>query len=146
MKNGPADIELISWSQSGKTRTSALKSNTTRSKYFWKNCSINERFIQILVSSFFGCFWQRSFQNSLFIFHFVLPILPLERKTLFRKSRNLSDEKPKSKLPKYVMRRAIVCVQICLFALNFVRVISLRNTKSTVGVCRLTLVNTVAIS
>ena len=44
--------------------------------------------------------------NSLFIFHFVLPILPCKQKTLYRKSCNLSDEKPKTKLPKYVMSRA----------------------------------------
>jgi hypothetical protein len=44
----------------------------------------------------------------LFIFHFVLPILPCKRKTSYRKSRNLSDEKPKTKLPKYVMSRAQV--------------------------------------
>ena len=43
---------------------------------------------------------------SLFIFHFVLPSFPWEKKTSYRKSCNLSDEKPKTKLPKYVMSRA----------------------------------------
>ena len=42
----------------------------------------------------------RSYVNSLFIFHFVLPILPWKRKTLYRKSRNLSDEKPKNEVTK----------------------------------------------
>ena len=46
-------------------------------------------------------------RNSLFIFHFVLPILPCKWKTLYRKSRNLSDEKTKMKLPKYVMSQAV---------------------------------------
>jgi hypothetical protein len=43
----------------------------------------------------------------LFIFHFVLPILPANGKhcTLY-KSRNLNDKKPKTKLPKHVMSRA----------------------------------------
>ena len=40
-------------------------------------------------------------RNSLFIFHFALPILPCKRKTWHRESR--SDEKPKTMLPKYVM-------------------------------------------
>ena len=41
-------------------------------------------------------------------------ILPWERKTLYRKSRNLSDEKPKPKLPKYVMsweKKNIFCFE-----------------------------------
>ena len=49
--------------------------------------------------------------NILFIFHFVLPILPRKRKTWYRKSLNKSDEKPKMKLPKYVMSRAYITVQ-----------------------------------
>ena len=44
-------------------------------------------------------------RNSLFIFHFVLPILPCKRKTWYRKSRNPSDGK-KTNLPKNVMSRA----------------------------------------
>ena len=47
-------------------------------------------------------------RNSLFIFHLILPILPCKGKTLYIKSWNLSDEKPKTKLPKCVMSRAIV--------------------------------------
>ena len=33
--------------------------------------------------------------NSLFIFHFVLPILPCKRKISYRKSRNISDKNQK---------------------------------------------------
>ena len=44
--------------------------------------------------------------NSLFTFHFTWPKLPYKRKTSYRKSHNISDEKPKTKLPKYVMSRA----------------------------------------
>ena len=60
-------------------------------------------------------------RNSLFIFHFILPILPCKRKTSYRKSRNLSDEKPKMKLPKYVMSRAInviYCLNWCFYREN----------------------------
>ena len=39
-------------------------------------------------------------RNSLFIFHFILPILPYKRKTSYRKSRNLSDEKTKNEVTK----------------------------------------------
>ena len=65
----------------------------------------------ILVTSFLVVFCDevtKILRNSLFIFHFVLPILACKRKTLYRKSRNLSDEKPKTKLPKYVMSRTTV--------------------------------------
>ena len=58
----------------------------------------------------FGCFGDevtKILTNSLFIFHFSLPILPCKQKSLYRKSRNLSDEKLKSKLRKYVMSRAL---------------------------------------
>jgi hypothetical protein len=63
-------------------------------------------FHAILVTSFlvvFGDKVTKILRNSLFIFHFVLPILPCKRKTSYRKSRNLSDEKQKTILPKYVM-------------------------------------------
>jgi hypothetical protein len=48
--------------------------------------------------------------SSLFIFHFVSPILPCKWKTSYRKSCNLNDEKPITKLTKYVMSRARVIV------------------------------------
>ena len=50
---------------------------------------------------------EHTLSHSLFIFYFVLPILPCKRKTLYRKSHNPSDEKPKTKLPNYVMCRAL---------------------------------------
>ena len=57
------------------------------------------------VSSHFGNFVfgdevTKILRNSLFIFHFVLPILPCKRNTSDRKSRNLSDEKPKNEVTK----------------------------------------------
>ena len=67
-------------------------------------------FHPILLISFLVVFSDKVIKiscNSLFIFHFVLPILPCKRKTSYRKSRNLSDEKPKMKLPKYVMSQAV---------------------------------------
>ena len=65
-------------------------------------------FHPILVTSFLvvlGGKITKILHNSLFIFHFVLPILPCKHKTLYRKSHNLSDKKSKTKLPKYVMSR-----------------------------------------
>ena len=62
----------------------------------------------------FGCFLATKLpkyygfpilHDSLFIFQFVLPILPCKSKTSYRKSCSLSDEKPKTKLPKYMMSR-----------------------------------------
>ena len=49
-------------------------------------------------------------RNSLFIFYFLLSILPCKWKTLYRKSRNQSDKKPKTKLPKYVMSWALISI------------------------------------
>ena len=92
--------------------------------FFWKNFELKPwilpvfkkislwwAFHSILVNSFlvvFGDKVTKMLCNSLFIFHFVLPILPCKRKTSYRKSHNLSDEKPKTKLPKYMMSRAMV--------------------------------------
>ena len=101
-------------------RTSHLKTKNQYFSLFWKWKLIRSSwhffheswiywaFHPTLVTSFlvvFGDKVTKILRNSLFIFHFVLPILPCKRKTLHRKSRNLSDEKPKSKLPKYVMSR-----------------------------------------
>ena len=47
-----------------------------------------------LVLVVFGDEITKILRNSLFIFHFVLPVSPCKRKTLFRKFHNLSDEKP----------------------------------------------------
>ena len=47
---------------------------------------------------------------------------PYKWKTLYRKSRNLSDKKPKMKLPKYVMSRAIdviFCLNGCIYRENW---------------------------
>ena len=58
------------------------------------------------VSSHFGififcCFWLLKIScNGMFIFLFVLPILPCKQKTLYRKSRNLSDKKTKNQVTK----------------------------------------------
>ena len=74
------------------------------------------RFHPILVTSFlvvFGNKVTKILRNSLFIFHFVLPILSCKRKTSYRKSCNLSDEKPKTMLPKYVMCRAYMGQNLC---------------------------------
>ena len=63
-------------------------------------------FHPILVTLFLVAFGDeviKILHDSLFLFHFILP---WQWKTLYRKSRNLSDEKPKTKLPKYVMSRA----------------------------------------
>ena len=70
----------------------------------------------IFYWTFFWLFWVTKLpkyyvHNSLFIFYFVLPILPWKRKTLYKKTRNLSDEKPKTKLPKYVMSQALTPLQ-----------------------------------
>ena len=42
----------------------------------------------------------KKLRNTLLIFHFVLPILPCKGKTLYIKSGNLSDEKPKNEATK----------------------------------------------
>ena len=70
-------------------------------------------FHPILVTLFLVCFsksmnFTKILRDSLFIFFFILPILPCKWKTSYRKSRHLSDEKPKTKLPKYEMSRACV--------------------------------------
>ena len=39
-----------------------------------------------------------------------MPILPCKWKTSYRKSRNLSEKKPKTRFPKYVMSRALTKV------------------------------------
>ena len=68
-------------------------------------------FHPILASSFlvvFGDEVTKILPYNLFLFHFVLTILPWKRKTSYRKSCNLSDEKPKTKLPKYVMSQAFM--------------------------------------
>ena len=60
-------------------------------------------FHPILVTSFlvvFGKEVTKILCNSLFIFHFVLPIFPCKQKRLYRKSRNLTDEKPKNEVTK----------------------------------------------
>ena len=75
--------------------------------------------IPILVTSFlvvFGNEVTKILRSSLFVFHLVLPMLPCKWKTLYRKSCNLSDEKPKSKLPKYVMSRAYIWAKVQVFA------------------------------
>ena len=67
-------------------------------------------FHPILVTSFlvvFGNKVTRILCNSFCIFHLVLPILASEQKT-YRKSHNLRDEKPNTKLSKYEMSRALV--------------------------------------
>ena len=46
---------------------------------------------------------------SLFIFHFVLPVLPCKRKTLYRKSRNKSIEKTKNEDAKICNEPGINC-------------------------------------
>ena len=46
-------------------------------------------------------------RNSLFIFHFVLPVLPCKRKKIVQKITQVT-KKPKTKLPKYVMSWAKV--------------------------------------
>jgi hypothetical protein len=55
-------------------------------------------FKPILVTSFLVVI--KILHNSLFIFHFVLPILPCKWKTLNSKSSNQSDEKPKNEVTK----------------------------------------------
>ena len=68
----------------------------------WKR-EINKLLCNFLVTWFlvvFGNKVTKILRNSLFIFHFVLPVFPCKQKKLYRKSRNLSDEK--TKLPKYV--------------------------------------------
>ena len=57
----------------------------------------------------------------LFIFHFVLPIFPWKWKTSYWKSHNLSDEKSKTKLPKYVMSLAKVAYLFFVCFLIFFR-------------------------
>ena len=71
--------------------------------YMWE-------FHPILVTLFlvvFGNKVTRILCNSFCIFHLVLPILASEQKT-YRKSHNLRDEKPNTKLSKYEMSRALV--------------------------------------
>ena len=66
-------------------------------------------FHPILVTSFLVVFSNavtKILCNGLLIFHFVLSFLPFKRKTSYRKSHNPSEEKPKTKLPKYVMSQA----------------------------------------
>ena len=63
-------------------------------------------FAPILVISFLVVFCAevtKILGNSLFIFHLVWPILSCKWKTSYRKSRKLNDEKPKTKLSKYMM-------------------------------------------
>ena len=75
--------------------------------------------------------------GSLFIFHFVLPILPCKWKTSYRKSCNLSDEKSKMKLLKYVMSQAILITwgskELYYINLNFVTYMCTLNELLTVG-------------
>ena len=81
-------------------------------------------FQPILVTSFLVVFSDevtKILHNSLFIFHFVGPILPCKRKKSYRKSRHLSNKKPKMKLPKYVMSQAInaiFCLNWCFYREN----------------------------
>ena len=46
--------------------------------------------------------------NSLFIFHFVLPVLPCKWKQHTKNHATKVTKKPKMKLPKYVMSRALI--------------------------------------
>ena len=63
-----------------------------------------------MVTSFliaFGDKVTKILRNNLFTFHFVLHILPCKWKTWYRKSCNLSDEKTKNEVTKYVMSQAL---------------------------------------
>ena len=62
-------------------------------------CLLYELFIPFWFSVVFCDEVTKILRYSLFVFHFILPILPCKRKTLYRKSCNLSDEKPKTELP-----------------------------------------------
>ena len=70
---------------------------TTKNRYLF--FAVIWAFHPILVTLFLvvlGDEVAKILRNSLFIFHFVLPILPCKQNTSYRKSRNLSDENPKT--------------------------------------------------
>ena len=110
--------------------------------YYMKNCEQGDVFFSKLLSKQARLLWAfhpifvtwflvvlgdkvtKILRNSLFIFHFVLPILPCKWKTLYRKSRNLSDKKAKTMLQKMWWARhlsnAVSSLFAFLFAIRFI--------------------------
>ena len=82
-----------------------LKKLLQHIKFLYLQLSVSFHFGS-LVLVVFGNKVTKILCNSLFILHLVLPILPWKRMKLYKRSCNLSDEKPKTKLSKYVMSRA----------------------------------------
>ena len=64
-------------------------------------------FIELFIPfSFFAGFGRQSYKNVYLHFLKVFPVLPWKQKPSKRKSRNLSYQKQKTNLPKFVMSRA----------------------------------------
>ena len=73
--------------------------------------------------------------NSLFTFHFTWPKFPYKRKTSYRKSHNLSDEKRKMKLLKYVMSRAYIYKTLVLKRCSFVLWVGSQTLRIWITMC-----------
>ena len=114
-------VGLRVWRFFGSNQLLWRRPNAKAEKQCWRNVwghvSVSSHFGIFIV----GCFWQWSYHNISFVFHYVLPILPWKQKT----SWNLSDKNQKRNYQnmwwavQWEVVTSIFWEVICLFKVCF---------------------------